>query len=82
MSDESWFEDPDYFDAYMDSMEEGIDCDYGLSEFCEDPSLRSTGCCFECPLYLEAAEIEAGVYDFHFFWLTTERGWWDDELRV
>jgi len=38
--------------------EENEDCDYGLFDFCEHPELREIGCCFECPLYLEAVEEE------------------------
>lgn len=34
------------------------DCDYGLTEFCIDPFLRSIGNCFECDLYLESCEAE------------------------
>ncbi len=47
------------FDCGEDILEDGdySDCDYGF-EFCEDPFLRSTGCCFECKLYQEACEAE------------------------
>jgi hypothetical protein len=55
MSEEDWFDNPDEWD---DHLEEEIDCDYGLSEYCEDPFLRSSGCCFECDLYLKACETQ------------------------
>ena len=73
MSEASWSGDPDDMD---DILPEEEACDYGLSEFCEHPFLRSTGCCFECPLYLEACEYESdyvdGFYDFALFWFHTE----------
>jgi len=79
MSDESWLDDPDYMDAYWEGDDQGIACDYGLTEFCDNPDLRSLNCCFECETYLEACEIQEGVYDFAFFWWFTEKGWWADE---
>lgn len=79
MSEESWFEDPEYLDAYWKGDDQGIDCDHGLTEFCDNPDLRSLGCCFECKTYLEACDVQAGVYDFQFFWSLTEKGWWADE---
>ena len=68
MSEESWYGDPDYMDAYFDGSDEGVDCDYGLTEFCDDPTIKSMGNCFQCETYLEACAIEAGEYDFAFFW--------------
>jgi len=70
VSEEDWYGNPDYMD---DILPEEELCDYGLSEFCEDPFLRSTSCCFECELYLEACEYEAGVYDFALFWTLNEQ---------
>jgi len=46
------------YDTGEDVLEddEESDCDYGLSEFCVEPFLRSIGNCFECSLYLDACE--------------------------
>ena len=53
MSDES------EFDSGEDCLDDGdqSDCDYGF-EFCADPLLRYSGCCFECRLYIEEIEAE------------------------
>ena len=42
-------------EVYMDELE--IDCDYGISEFCEEPETKAMGLCTtECALYLSAVE--------------------------
>jgi len=56
MSKESWYGDPDYMDSILEEQDM---CDYGLSEFCEDPFLKNVNCCFECELYLQDCEEEA-----------------------
>lgn len=43
--------DPDDVDCFEE--EQDLGCDYGLSEFCEDPFARDTGCTVNCGLYLE-----------------------------
>lgn len=73
MSDESWYDDPDYMDAYFDGSDEGLDCPYGLTEFCSDPHLRGAGQCFCCEDYLDAVAYEQGDYDFMLFWQNIER---------
>ena len=34
-------------------------CDYGCSEFCEDPIAKMTGCTVNCGLYMKTVEEEA-----------------------
>ncbi len=48
------------YDTGEDCLEDSdqADCDYGLTEFCIDPFLRSIGNCFECALYLNSCEAE------------------------
>jgi len=77
-SEEDWFDNPDYLNDYFDGSDEGIDCDYGLTEFCDNPDLRSVNCCFECDTYLEACAEEAGERDFALFWLRIERDQWEE----
>ena len=69
----------DWNDPYWDESwrEDEPICDYGCAEFCVDPFLRSIGNCFCCWAYIEAVEIEAGVYDFAFFITYAETGWYD-----
>ena len=43
------------YDTGEDVLEEEQDCDYG-AEFCVEPALKETNCCFECWLYLEMVE--------------------------
>ncbi len=48
--DEDWGSD-DYYE------EEGLYCDYDVSEFCEDPQCKGMGLCTtECKAYLDACE--------------------------
>ena len=60
MSEEEWYGDPDYM---PDMVNEIPDCDYGISEFCEDPMSRYTGCTVNCWLYQQAAEETTRVYN-------------------
>lgn len=54
MSEESWYDD--YIDSYFDGSDLGIDCDFGLTEFCDNPDFRMSGNCFQCETYLEACK--------------------------
>ena len=55
MSEEDWYGDPDHMPSMVDELP---DCDYGISEFCEDPMSRYTGCTVNCWLYLQAVQEE------------------------
>lgn len=45
---------PDDYESARFEEELMPGCDYGLSEFCEDPFARDTGCTVNCRLYLES----------------------------
>ena len=50
------------FDAPQDDPHEEelmMGCDYGLSEFCEDPFARDTGCTVNCGLYIKSCENQS-----------------------
>lgn len=50
-----WEEEENFGDG-----EEELGCDYGCSEFCEDPQTRENGACtIECQTYLLAVEEKA-----------------------
>lgn len=47
-------------DDGMDEWEEEGQCDYGMAEFCMDPTMRDLGLCTtECREYLESVKRDA-----------------------
>lgn len=56
MSDESWFDNQNELNNHFDGSDVGIDCIYGLTEFCDNPILRYVNNCFQCETYLNACK--------------------------
>lgn len=54
MSDQGWWNGDAPDDYQEDDL--GLDCDFGLTEYCVDPFARDTGCTINCGLYLQACE--------------------------
>jgi hypothetical protein len=58
MSDE-WGEEEGFYEE-DGLVDESADCDYGCTEFCEEPSTKDAGLCTtECQVYLCSVEAEA-----------------------
>ncbi len=57
MAEEGWGEEDD---GWGEEVDQESSCDYGCSEFCEDPQTKDMGACTtECDAYLCSVEAEA-----------------------
>ncbi len=48
-----------HFESEFTGSDMGIDCDFGLTEFCDNPDFRLSGNCFQCETYLEACKEQS-----------------------